>query len=301
MNARLKRTKSVCMVVWIWVGVAMVGGVSPALADPTPISSVPYTINQSGSYCLSRNLTMTADSNGITVNADHVTIDLMGFTLKGRGTGEKDGITMKGRSNVEIRNGTVENWGGVGVVERGDDATGHRLVNVRAVSNGMGGVLLGGDSHLVKDCTSVFGGAGIFVGAGSVVTGNTTSWNLVWGIITGDACTVTRNESTMNLLGDGITVASGCTVSGNTVYACGRGIVVDGNGSLVKCNTIRETPSNGIDINGTDNAIEENLVTKSMTGIRFRQSGNLYANNRAADCTTCFSGSAVDGGGNRCF
>ena len=116
MNAKLKRTKSVCMVVWVWVGVVMVAGLSPALADPTPISSVPYTINQPGSYYLSRNLTMTADSNGITVKADNVTIDLMGFTLKGRGTGEKDGITMNGRSNVEVRNGTVENWGGAGVL-----------------------------------------------------------------------------------------------------------------------------------------------------------------------------------------
>jgi hypothetical protein len=45
----------------------------------TPISSLPYTINAPGSYYVTRNLSAVS-GNGITINADDVTLDLMGFT-----------------------------------------------------------------------------------------------------------------------------------------------------------------------------------------------------------------------------
>ena len=257
----------------------MAAGVSPALADPTPISSVPYTISQPGSYCLTRNLTMTADSNGITVKADNVTIDLMGFSLKGRGGGNKDGITMTDCWNVEVRNGTVEDWGGFGIFASGSDSTGHRVINVRFNRNGLVGVRLEGDSHLVKDCTSVFNAWGIAVNFGCTVTGNIVSWNDV----------------------SGIDAVSGCLVTDNTVYNNGKGIRIAGGGNLVKGNTVRMNSETGITVDGTDNVIEENLITATLVGIRFNEAGNFYANNRAADCGTCFSGSAVDGGGNKCF
>src|SRR5438445_10077681 len=49
----------------------------------TPISSVPFTISQAGSYYLTKNLTGTASQDGITIAADNVTLDLMGFSLNG--------------------------------------------------------------------------------------------------------------------------------------------------------------------------------------------------------------------------
>src|SRR4051812_21725528 len=55
------------------------------LEPRTPISSVPYTITNAGSYYLTTNLTATAGNNGIIVSADHVTIDLNGFMLSGAG------------------------------------------------------------------------------------------------------------------------------------------------------------------------------------------------------------------------
>ena len=77
----------------------------------TKITSLPYTISTPGSYYLGGNLTYAGDSDGITVNADNVTLDLMGFTLAYTGTGTTYyGIYMQGRKNVEIRNGTVRGW-----------------------------------------------------------------------------------------------------------------------------------------------------------------------------------------------
>ena len=77
----------------------------------TKITSLPYTISAPGSYYLGGNLTYAGDSHGITVNADNVTLDLMGFTLAYTGTGTTySGIYMQGRKNVEIRNGTVRGW-----------------------------------------------------------------------------------------------------------------------------------------------------------------------------------------------
>src|SRR5450432_2839078 len=46
----------------------------------TPISSVPFTIANSGSYYLTTNLTTTV-SNAIVITANGVTLDLSGFTI----------------------------------------------------------------------------------------------------------------------------------------------------------------------------------------------------------------------------
>ena len=288
------------MVVGIWVGVVMVAGLSPAWADPTPISSVPYTINQSGAYYFTRNLKMVPDQNGITVRADDVTIDLNGFSLIGPGDGNSDGISMKGRCNVEVRNGTIQGWGGAGVIEQTMDGTGHRMVDLRITLNGFAGVCLIGDSHLVKDCTGFFNGYAILVGPLCMVTGNVTSWNFFQGIDAGYGCNVMGNTCGWNG-GDGINVGEGCLVQDNMVLDNNQGIMIIGNGACVKNNTLRANDTIGILVDGTDNVIEENVITDSNVGIRFGQSGNFYANNRAADCGTCYSGSATDGGGNHCF
>ncbi len=75
----------------------------------TPIATLPYTIGDSGAYYLTRNLTALS-GNGITINADNVTLDLMGFALRGPvgGYGVYDGGAAW--SNVVVRNGSLRNW-----------------------------------------------------------------------------------------------------------------------------------------------------------------------------------------------
>lgn len=144
------------------LSVALVLGMAATLAQadfyviPVPagvgtrIDSVPYTITQPGFYYLGKNLT----GGGITVRCSNVTLDLMGFTITGSGSGY--GILISamftGLNNVEIRNGTVKNfYHGVDASfanERCD-----RIINIRAIDNGGKGIHLGGKGHIVQGCT----------------------------------------------------------------------------------------------------------------------------------------------------
>jgi Right handed beta helix region len=76
----------------------------------TAISSLPFTINQSGSYFLTRNLNFTAASgNAITIAASHVTVDLMGFTLTSANAVTGDAIHINGTlRNITVKNGMIE-------------------------------------------------------------------------------------------------------------------------------------------------------------------------------------------------
>lgn len=142
----------------------------------TKISSLPYPINNPGFYFLTGDLTSTG--SGITVNTDNVTIDLMGFSLVGNGTAGVRGIEISGRSNVEIRNGTVRNFGG-GIYSV-TYSRNCRIINIRAIFNPGPGIKLVGDNHLVQNCTASnnSGGDGIWQsGNGSMIIDNVCNGN----------------------------------------------------------------------------------------------------------------------------
>jgi parallel beta-helix repeat protein len=299
-------------------------GVAPiaasVMADPVdtriPISSLPFTITGPGSYYLTASLTLAApDQNGIEVDANDVTIDLMGHSLIG--AGGVSGISIAGKSNVEIRNGTVSYWEGDGIHEKGGG--GHRILGVRVAWNGGSGIYLAGVAHLVKDCTAAQnGGYGMGVADGSTLDRNTVIGNYL-GIYTGSGCTVTNNTAQGNWAA-GMLVESGCTVTGNTLdnnqwpdflppptdIDSGTGLIVNGLGNAIRGNTLRSNSDTNIRVKGTHNAIENNLVTGSKFGIYFEETGNFYANNRASQNTTNYmkapsSNSPGDGGGNATF
>lgn len=80
-------------------------------AVATLIVGVPVTLTAPGLYRLASDLTGVSGMNGIIVDADHVMLDLGGFTLYGAdGTGT--GIRLQvDRSNLTVANGRVTNWG----------------------------------------------------------------------------------------------------------------------------------------------------------------------------------------------
>ena len=317
---------------------------------PIHQADLPLTINQSGSYYLTEDA--TAIGTAITVDVDNVTIDLMGYSLIGPGGGSTRGILITEQKNVEIRNGTIRQFG-YGIYENNALGAQHRVVDVRAVSNVITGINLIGFGHLVKDCTasendahgiSVWagctvtgntardnGGIGIFVTTGCTVTGNTAYNNGGTGIQASNGCTVTGNTAKDNGAYGISTINVGCTVTGNTAYnnektgiAAGTACTVTGNtlylhnqsdavdcagisvntGCLVKGNTLRSNKRNNIYLIGSDNAIEENLLTNSDNGIYFALTGNFYTNNRVSGSITPYNdvpGTNVDGGGNVSF
>ena len=75
----------------------------------TEIKFLPYTITSSGFYYIKKDL--TSIGSGIIVESDNVTIDLMGYSLIGPGSGSGNGIYMDDRNNVKIRNGTIKEFG----------------------------------------------------------------------------------------------------------------------------------------------------------------------------------------------
>ncbi len=195
---------------------------------PISQSDIPLTINESGSYYLTEDIN-SADT-AITVAADDVTIDLAGFTLAGPDSGTNYGIRLIGRSNAEIRNGTVRDFY-YGIGEDNSLGQGHRVIDVRALSNGATGIYLKSKNNLVKDCTASGNGDsatssvyGIRAGSGSTVTGNTAYSNgtsatsaSVYGIHLGGYNLVDQNTAYSN--GSGASSATNMTLGvGGCVY-----------------------------------------------------------------------------------
>lgn len=91
--------------------------------------SFPIVISQSGSYKLAADLVVPAGVDGIVVSADHVTLDLNGFSITGAGlctggyaqitcTGTKTGISGQKR-NLTVRNGRVAGFAWGVVIQNG--------------------------------------------------------------------------------------------------------------------------------------------------------------------------------------
>ena len=211
----------------------------------TEIKSLPYTISAPGFYYIRKNLTCVAGAHGITINTDNVTLDLMGFRIRGSGgTGIHDGIYMNGRSTVEIRNGTVRYFERCGIHEISSTGAGHRIINIRAKDNGSYGIYLYGRSNIVERCTAVGnGGYGIYAYSGTTVIGNTCYDNGEHGIIGG----------------------FGSTVTGNTCYGNGADGIYAGIGTTVTGNTCRGNTGYGIRLGGY-NLVDQNSATSNTVG-----------------------------------
>jgi hypothetical protein len=131
----------------------------------TPISSAPFTINQSGSYYLTNNLTVSS-GDAVTIAVDNVTLDLNGFTITSTAP-SASGIAIRingGLKNLVIENGFilsgVTNTGGSysgpgfgnGIIFVNTQPTNTRVTNVSVTGCRFHGVYLAGESTLVESC-----------------------------------------------------------------------------------------------------------------------------------------------------
>jgi len=236
-----------------------------------PIHNVPFVIDTSGSYYLTRHMTnITGD--GISVFADDVTIDLNGFALRGQvGTGV--GILAPlPQSNITIKNGTIRNWILDGIeaastesgryenltlmncgergVHCGDSSS---LQGLWCENNGQGGILAGNECR-IRD-VSVKSGLGIVAGSGSVISD----------------CTVRGST------GNGIDFGARSRISSCTVEQCaGDGLFTSGDGSYVQGNFLCRN-NIGLEVQGTNTVITQNVAIENTAGNYLIASNNYQA------------------------
>ncbi len=211
--------------------------VIPGSGVGTKITSVPYIITTRGFYYLSQNLTFKPISGtAIEVNADDVTLDLMGFCLTAADK-SSDGIAISaGRSNVEIRNGSIRGFSGRGVYSVDNSCKGIRVTSLRVSNTGGIGIDLYGTDHLVMECSVKSAGShGIYAGPGSLFKDNVVINNIDDGIRTSYGCNVVGNVAASNFRG--IAVWPGSSVTDNTVYNNGA----DGIAAADNCTVTRNT------------------------------------------------------------
>jgi hypothetical protein len=252
----------------------------------TRIASLPYTITTPGCYYLGSNLSYAGTGDGITVDSgvNHVTLDLMGFTINGSGSG-RYGIYINRSKwgacgiNFEIRNGTVTGWG-FGIKDSIDwEGNGklYRIINLRVVGN-RGGISIKGTGHRVKGCevTATYLSTAIFIGQGTVNgcivrfvdgKGIETGGGIIEGgaIISDNVVSSTGTDSYR----DGILVHdSGTLIRGNKVSGCAVGINGGGHYGL---NIIGNTVDAAINTTGISladdysNLLDQNTVIGAGT------------------------------------
>ena len=295
-------------------GSTMAGNLNPPPGPPAPtmktlseveprvpISALPATISQPGSYYLTRTLTASGAGDTITIQANDVTLDLNGYALDGAGVGQI-GICRCGAgslTNWVIRNGTLRNWFGSGVSAQSVESV--RVENVTLVNSGLTGLILG-DRARVTDTTVMIGNVvadGINVGQQAMVDHCMVSGPLNplgRGIVTG-ADGVVRDSSVRSVF-SGIEPGVGTTVSRCDISAISGvdsiGIRVQSD-SNIEGNKIRglgfETSGRGIMVlnGGTNNQIEGNQIIRWTTGVSMFNgpgwvvTGNLVVHNTFSD------------------
>jgi parallel beta-helix repeat protein len=211
---------------WLVVLVgALLWNAAPAMADGdiyviagggaagTRIASLPYTISNAGFYYVASNLTYTGTLDaGITVSADDVTIDLMGFRLSNDGT--KTAIYNSNQyKNLEIRNGTLSGWyNGI----HSYDSNNNRFINMRIEGSTQLGIYLNGYGHLIKGCTiSNTSDTGIWLVGGGTISNNVVNNNTFYGIVAGGYSMISNNLVSNSA--QHIYLSSPGTIIGNTI------------------------------------------------------------------------------------
>lgn len=231
-----------------------------------PIESLPFTITQPGSYYLTGNLDVESGTAAISIQSDHVSLNLMGFTVSGSAT---YGISVSPTTDdtfesITVRNGTIDGFG-IGLRLLGSVGGLYEDLNIRNASQGV--VLTTASSgNVIRRCTiannSSWGVNFSTSGAGRVVAGNVI-----------EDCVIVDNGSH----GVRLRVATAGQVVDNIIRRCtivrnGEGASTgvffeassaDGlvSGNQVVDNTIAHSPSRGVELRSLASAIRNNTLS----------------------------------------
>lgn len=224
---------------------------SLAQVEPrTPLSTLPVTLSNAGSYYFTTNLSGLSGAHGVTVSASDVTLDLNGFSLIGV-AGALTGVTSTAPAlALTVRNGTIRNWPGGAVGVAGADA---RLEGLNIYSNGGAFAVVAGAQARVRDCTVAQNAAGASVAQGGTVSG----------------CVVRHNAGVGLQTGEGSSVGK-CIVMGNG----GHGIVLGNAGSLADC-LIRTNGQNGVVVLTNASVTRSSISLNQSNGVHLTTGGRV--------------------------
>jgi hypothetical protein len=230
-----------------------------------------YVIDQPGRYHLTEDLVGESGKRGIAITSRNVVLDLNGYSIRGITTALSaiDGDLGSGVSDVAILNGSIFGWPGDGIA-----LPGVPNVHVEGVTiDTLGGAgLILGDRAVVRDtrvrateATGIEternslianvmvvanGGDGVATGSNSIVRDSTISQNQGVGLDLGFSGKAVDNVINDNVVG-GIGIDAYSDVSRNVLDFNGRGAL----GSWA------------IQVSSTNNRIERNTISDTITGI----------------------------------
>ncbi len=142
----------------ILFGAMIAFSAAPANAEVTAcqeVTALPFVINASGVWCLKKNLSKNKlKGNAILIRKNNVVLDLNGFRLFG-GAGAASvtsGIRTINKSNIVIRNGTIEGfYRGIYLQNENGSSSDHLVEDIHATENHFAGMQVEGENLLVRN------------------------------------------------------------------------------------------------------------------------------------------------------
>ena len=228
-----------------------------------PITYLPYSITNSGSYYLVSNLVGTAFQHGIRLYTNNISINLNGYSLMGVPS-SLDGINASlFYNNIHIQNGYISGWGGDGIdlpyVEHA------RIDGVVCYTNGGKGILAG-NNMVMANCQCIGNSQGGIYGYSDDII---------------ETCTIMNNGRY------GIKLYRRGSISDCYFYGNFNGVETPTE-SIIKHCTLQTNQNCGI-LAGRNNVISDNICMNNSTGIHCYAYGNKVNNNTASKNTVGLS------------
>ena len=257
----------------------------------TAVDKLPFRITTEGAYYLTGNLVVPDGTNGVTIEASHVTLDLNGFTISGGATSQQAVVVSGTQSMIAIANGTIR---GTSLGIDGPNANKIQLQNLRIGQTRARGAHVGADARIsncqVNECVG-----GIKTGAGAHITDSQASGNVgngfeVDGSATLKDCTANRNIFNGVQAGNGATLVSvtahennGAGISAGTtakITDCsvsrnkGEGMIFGNYGFVRGCTSTSNTKQGMLGGAGSS-IIDSTAAANSNSGIWLGDSGHV--------------------------
>ena len=260
---------------------------TPVSTETTPSGSgAMYVISQPGSYYLTENLVLEPPFvTGIQINADNVSVDLMGFHLDGAATLFDTGVAVApGSKRTMLRNGTMSAWDTA--IQLGEQSI---VTNIQSRLCEVG--INVGASSIVSDCITETCRTGVLTATGSIVDETSHFDSSSRGIQPG-SFTIVRNSRTwnggsfggiaaeptsfgvlvagcgsMNSGGNGITVGSFGLVVRSVAGSTFQNGIETGSASLVQDCSVMGNALRGIDLGLASSAIGNHIADNGNFGI----------------------------------